>query len=45
MDSIKLKAEKSVKVLGVIFDHKLTFEDHIKDKIINTKHNFLVFIL
>ena len=38
MDNVKLKAEKSVKFLGVIFDHKLTFEDHIKDKINNTKH-------
>ena len=38
MDNIKLKAEKSVKFPGVIFDYKLTFEDHIKDKINNTKH-------
>ena len=38
LDSIKLKAEKSVKFLGVIFDHKFTFEDYIKDKIINTRH-------
>ena len=33
MDNVKLKAEKSVKFLGVIFDHKLTFEEHTRDKI------------
>ena len=38
MDNVKLKAEKSVKFLGVIFDHRLTFEEHIKDKINNTRH-------
>ena len=38
MDNMKLKAEKSVKFLGVLFDHKLTFEDHKQDKINNTKH-------
>ena len=38
LDNVKLEAEKSVKFLGVTFDHKLTFEDHIKDKIINTRH-------
>ena len=38
MDNIILKAEKSVKFLGVIFDHKFTFEDYIKDKTINTRH-------
>ena len=37
MDDVKLKAEKIVKFLGVIFDHKLTFEEHIKDKINNTR--------
>ena len=37
MNDVKLKAEKIVKFLGVIFDHKLTFEEHIKDKIINTR--------
>ena len=26
MDTVKLKAEKSAKFLGVIFDHRLTFE-------------------
>ena len=36
MDSVKLKAEKKVRYVGVIFDHKLTFEEHIKDKI-NTR--------
>ena len=35
MENVKLKAEKTVTFLGVIFDHKLTFEDHIKDKINN----------
>ena len=34
MDSIKLKAVKSVKFLGVIFDYKLMFENHVRDKII-----------
>ena len=38
MDNIILKAEKTVKFIGVIFDHKLTFEEHIKDKINNTRH-------
>ena len=38
INNVKLKAEKSVKFLGVIFDHKLTFEDHIREKINNTKH-------
>ena len=38
MDNVKLKAEKMVRFLGVIFDHKLTFEEHIKDKINNTRH-------
>ena len=33
-----LKAQKSVKFLGVIFDHRLTFKEHIKDKINNTRH-------
>ena len=33
MDNAQLKAEKTVKFLGVIFDHKLTFEEHIKGKI------------
>ena len=37
MNDVKLKAEKIVKFLGVRFDHKLTFEEHIKDKIINTR--------
>ena len=37
MNDVKLKAEKIVKFLGVIFDHKLTFKEHIKDKIINTR--------
>ena len=38
MDNIILKAEKTVKFIGVIFGHKLTFEEHIKDKINNTRH-------
>ena len=38
MDNMKLKAKKSVKFLGVIFDRKLTFEDHKQDKVNNTKH-------
>ena len=38
MDNIKLKAEKSATFLGVICDHRLTFEEHVKDKIINTRH-------
>ena len=37
MDNVKLKAEKIVRFLGVIFDHKLTFEEHIKDKINSTR--------
>ena len=37
MDNVKLKAKKIVKFLGVISDHKLTFEEHIKDKINNTR--------
>ena len=37
MNNVKLKAEKIVKFLGVNFDHKLTFEEHIKGKIINTR--------
>ena len=37
MDNVKLKAEKIVRFLGAIFDHKLTFEEHIKDKINNTR--------
>ena len=38
MDNVKLNAEQSVDFLGVMFDHKLTFEDPIRDKINNTKH-------
>ena len=38
MDNVQLKAEKTVKFLGVIFDHKLTFEEHGQDKIDNTRH-------
>ena len=37
MDNVKLKAEKTVKFLGVMFDNKLTFDEHIKDKINNTR--------
>ena len=37
MDNVKLKAKKIVRFLGVIFDHKLTFEEHTKDKINNTR--------
>ena len=37
MDNVKLKAEKMVRFLGVIFNHKLTFEKHIKEKINNTR--------
>ena len=37
MDNVKLKAEKIVRFLGAIFDHKLTFKEHIKDKINNTR--------
>ena len=37
MDNVKLKAEKIVRFLGVIFDHKLTFEEHIKGKINNNR--------
>ena len=36
-DNVKLKAEKIVPFLSVIFDHKLTFEEHTKDKINNTR--------
>ena len=38
MDTVKLKAEESVKFLRIIFDHKLTFEEHIRDEINNTRH-------
>ena len=38
MDNVKLNAEQSVDFLGVMFDHKLTFGDPIRDKINNTKH-------
>ena len=38
MDNVKLNAEKSVKFLGVMFGNKLTFEEHIRDKVINTRH-------
>ena len=38
MDNVKLKEEKIVKFLEVIFDHKLTFEEHIKDKINNARY-------
>ena len=38
MDNVKLKVEKTVKVLGVIFDQKLTFKEHIKGKINNARH-------
>lgn len=38
MDTVKLKAEESVKFLRVIFDHRLTFEEHIRDEINNTRH-------
>ena len=37
MDNVKLKAKKKVRFLGVIFHHKLTFEEHIKDKINSTR--------
>ena len=37
MDDVKLKLEKIVGFLGVIFDHKITFEEHIKDEINNTR--------
>ena len=37
MDNVKLKAEKTVKFLGAMFDNKLTFDEHIKDKINNTR--------
>ena len=37
MDNVKLKAEKIVRFLGIILDHKLTFEEHIKDKVNNTR--------
>ena len=39
MDNVKLNAEKSVKFLGVMFGNKLTFEERIRDKVINTRHN------
>ena len=44
MDNIKLKAEKSAKFPGVIFDYKLTFEDHIKEKLItpNMLHQTII---
>ena len=45
MDNVKLKAEKSVKFLGIIFDHKLVFEEHIKDKINNTRHITSIILL
>ena len=38
MDIINLKAKKSVKFLGFIFDLKLTFGGHIKPKINNSQH-------
>ena len=38
MDNVKLEAEKLMKFIGVIFHHKLTFEDSTKYKISNTKH-------
>ena len=38
IDNVQLKAEKTFKFLGVIFDHKLTFEEHIKDKMNNARH-------
>ena len=38
MDTVKLKAEESVKFLRIIFDHRLTFEEHIRDEINNTRH-------
>ena len=38
VDNVKLKAEKTVKVLEVIFDQKLTFEEHIKGKINNARN-------
>ena len=37
MDNAKLKLEKIVGFLGIIFDHKITFEEHIKDEINNTR--------
>ena len=43
MDNVKLKAEKIVRFLGVIFDHKLTLEEHIKDKSNNTRQITLSF--
>ena len=33
MNNLKLKAEKLVKFLAVIFNPNLTFEDHITEKI------------
>ena len=38
MDNVKLEAEKLMKFIGVIFHHKLTFEDSTKYKISNTEH-------
>ena len=38
MDNVKLKAQKAVKFLRAIFDNKLTFKEHIKDKVNNTRH-------
>ena len=43
MDNVKLKAEKIVRFLGVMFDHKLTLEEHIKDKSNNTRQITLSF--
>ena len=34
MDNVKLKSKRSVKFLGVIFGHRLTFEE----KVNNTRH-------
>ena len=46
MDNVKLKAEKSVKFLGVIFDHKLAFEEHTRDKINkpDTLHQIIILL-
>ena len=38
MDSINLKAKKTVKFLGVTFDYKLMFEEQIKYKVYNLQH-------
>ena len=43
MDNVKLKAEKIVRFFGVIFDHKLTFEEYIKDKINGTRQITSIF--